>query len=588
MDRYFFIHVPKSAGTSMFRIFRDLLGPENVGPMLADFGQVDIEAVSRFRLLGGHMEFHEIGRFGQRRLFTVLRHPVDHVISRYCFYRSPLTAFATDPLAQMSKDLSLEELVAQEPQGTLRFFFNTAVWQLAGLGFSKHQSGSEVEALRLAKDHLAQCDFVGILEQFTDSLDLMSYTFGWPPVEGIPKENVTPDRVPLRRIDPELQRRIRERSCLDMELYEYGLSLFTKQKRGMMRAAVCQKRPADPAPPPAAPTQSAEPAGRALAAEVAGTGRVRIIHTEVFNSLGRGDQVCSGEVCTVGVLLLARENVASVTVQLIIANQYGQVVFGCRSASHGVRLTFGAGEIREILFRMPFRLATGPYTVTVSAFKGDWDGVPDNVRFALAGQAQEIYDLVVNAATIYVTRLAGSLFIGPFDLAPSVWARGDRDVAQRLDCDYAHPILFSRSGLGAQHLCAGWSDPEEWGAWTTHHDAHLIFGRRRFPNRDVVLRATVHGYCPAASPSLTVNVILNDQQLTVWHLEGDETRVLEVRIPATLSQGPFLHLVFRVLDPRSPAMLGQSGDDRMLGIGLHQIEFCDPAECSDDLAREGS
>ena len=37
MDKYFFIHVPKTGGTSMFRIFRDFLGPENVAVLVEDF-----------------------------------------------------------------------------------------------------------------------------------------------------------------------------------------------------------------------------------------------------------------------------------------------------------------------------------------------------------------------------------------------------------------------------------------------------------------------------------------------------------------------------------------------------------------------
>jgi hypothetical protein len=374
-----------------------------------------------------------------------------------------------------------------------------------------------------------------------------------------------------------------------MELYEYGLSLFTKQKRGMMRAAVNQKRLADPALMVATPTSSTEPlelkaAGPISGSEAIGTARVTIIHTEVLDSQGRSDQICSGETCTVRVLIGARENVDTVTISLIIANLYGQMMFGSRSTDHGVQFSMGAGDFREVLFRMPFRLTTGTYRVTVSASRSDWSGVPEHIRSALAAEAQEVYDLVANAATISVTRFAGPRFYGVCDLAPSVWATGNHDLAERFDCEFSQPIIFSSTGLGRRHLCAGWSEPEEWGTWTMRHAAHLLFGRRRFPNRDVILKATVLAFCPESFPSLTAEVVLNGLQLSVWRIEGNEARVLEVRISAILTQGPLLHLLFRILDPRSPAMAGVSADDRLLGIALHQVEFCDIGGGLDNLS----
>ena len=573
MDRYFFIHVPKAAGTSMFRIFRDLLGTENVGPMLTDFNQAGVETVSEYRLLGGHLGFHQLKHFGERRVFTMLRHPVDCVISRYYYHRGLVAGASVGPEVQASRDLLLDELVAEGHQNALRFYFNTAVWQLAGMGFAGYRGGSETEALRLAKDHLAQCDFVGILEQIEDSLDLMSYTFGWPPVVEIPLENATSGRVRLEQVDSGLRQRIKERSCLDMELYDYGLSLFTKQKRGMMRAALGQ-RSADP-PPAVAPPVSTS--GTAASVAV-GTGRVTIVHTEVLNSEGRSGEICSGETCTVRVLLSARENADCVTIGLTINNNYGQTVFGCRSSAHGVQFSMGAGDIRDVQFRVFFRLAMGKYTLNITAFKSDWSKVSERLRPALAGEPEEVYDCLVGAATVFVTRLGGPRFYGVCDLSPSVRAEGDRALAERFECAYSRPIVFSASGPGTRHLCAGWSSPEEGGTWTVDHAAHMLFGLRRFPNRDVVLKATVQAFCPESFPSLTAEVIVNGQPLSVWRIEGNATRVLSVCIPAVMTRSPFLHLLFRIHDPRSPAAAGVSTDQRLLGIGLHQMEFCDTAD----------
>jgi len=578
-DRYFFVHLPKTAGTSMFRVFRDLLGPENVGPMLADFDQVDIEAVSQYRLLGGHLGFQHLHHFGERRVFTMLRHPVDHLVSRYYYYRRLITGASAGVQVQISRDLTLNELVSEEQPETLRFYFNTMVWQLGGMGTASHQSGSETEALRRAKEHLAQCDFVGILEHFADSLDLMSYTFGWPPVETIPRENATSDRLPLESIDSGLLRRIGERNWLDMEIYEYGLSIFKRQKRGMMRLAVRQRCPTDPGPPvPARADRRLTPAP-----EVVGTSRVKIFKTEVLSSRGRADEICSGEICTVRVLLLAQDNADCVTIGLTIHNNYGQAIFGCRSSAHGVQFSIGRGDVREILFRVPFRLALGRYKINISAFKSDWGKAPDRLQAALAGEPEEIYDYVAGAAEVFISRIPGPRFYGLCNLAPSVEAGDTLALDETFDCELSQPIMFNNSGRGPRHLGTGWSDPEAGGTWTMQHAAHLLFGMRGFPNRDVMLKATIQAFCPESFPSLTADVLVNGRNLSVWRIDGNDTRVQVVRVPAVMTESPFLHVLFSIHDPRSPAATGVSDDKRLLGIGLHQIEFCDAPEGLDEV-----
>jgi hypothetical protein len=131
---------------------------------------------------------------------------------------------------------------------------------------------------------------------------------------------------------------------------------------------------------------------------------------------------------------------------------------------------------------------------------------------------------------------------------------------------------FSRSGRGAKYLCGGWSDPEEWGVWTMQHLAHMLFNCRDFLNQDVLLKAIISAFCPEQFPSTTTEVVVNGHQLCVWRV-GNEPQAFEVLIPAALLQRASLHVVFRILDPRSPVTVGFSADDRLLGVGLHQLEF---------------
>jgi hypothetical protein len=140
-------------------------------------------------------------------------------------WRSPITYFlrrnaltdVNDPYTKLCKELNLHEFLKSGDRAQV--FFSGAVWQLAG---SAWPSLSDDDALRLAKENLASCEYVGIYEHLMGSLDPPSYTFQWPQVDEFPQENVTKDRIRVADLDRSTVTRIRELSRLDAELYDYG------------------------------------------------------------------------------------------------------------------------------------------------------------------------------------------------------------------------------------------------------------------------------------------------------------------------------------------------------------------------------
>lgn len=86
MDRYIFIHVPKTAGSSIIKGLQQVLGSEAVGPRFdAHFDEINIEQYSRYRMIVGHFRYHELTHFPNRRILTYLRDPVDVIVSKYFF-----------------------------------------------------------------------------------------------------------------------------------------------------------------------------------------------------------------------------------------------------------------------------------------------------------------------------------------------------------------------------------------------------------------------------------------------------------------------------------------------------------------------
>jgi hypothetical protein len=83
-----------------------------------------------------------------------------------------------------------------------------------------------------------------------------------------------------------------------------------------------------------------------------------------------------------------------------------------------------------------------------------------------------------------------------------------------------------------------------------------------------VARAFLH----LDKPTSLVGLIVNGRPIKSWTLTLEQPVVREiVRLPADI--GPIREMVFDIAEPVSPASLGVSSDERLLGIGLESLIF---------------
>jgi len=79
------------------------------------------------------------------------------------------------------------------------------------------------EALKEAKKNIDKCHFVGITEDFDDSIKLLEKMFDWNLGKTM-KKNVAPRRH--RKVPEDLYEKIKALNQLDIELYEYAKSKY--------------------------------------------------------------------------------------------------------------------------------------------------------------------------------------------------------------------------------------------------------------------------------------------------------------------------------------------------------------------------
>ena len=91
-----------------------------------------------------------------------------------------------------------------------------------------HVDGQEL--LERVKARLQEFAFVGILERFSESLELLTYTFHWKPLKEI---HLNSDPKPQYEISPEDREWLMERNQLDLQLHEFALQLVETRLREM-------------------------------------------------------------------------------------------------------------------------------------------------------------------------------------------------------------------------------------------------------------------------------------------------------------------------------------------------------------------
>jgi hypothetical protein len=219
-----FVHIQKTAGYSLRKILlREYGGRSHVQllPNVFTRPQGSFEEVRRIaaeppeglRVIHGHIMFWpEIVWSPSTRFFTLLRDPVERVISHFYWLRERSTRF--------SEKVELDDAVCR---GAIPDNLQTRV-----LSASVAPVGELPDkALEQAIASLDRFTVVGLTERFDETLVLLSREFGWRRTT-YERANVTPERTPRKEIPPETVELIQHLNSLDMKLYAHARTRFDR------------------------------------------------------------------------------------------------------------------------------------------------------------------------------------------------------------------------------------------------------------------------------------------------------------------------------------------------------------------------
>lgn len=226
-----FQHIPKAAGSTLNSILKreytaeqtySLVG--NGGAREAEFAQLPVEFLARIRLIKGHLYFGIHRRLPNPFTYiTILRHPVDRVVSHYHYVKRSPKHYLYDRVT--STKMTLEEYVST---GISLELDNGQVRTLVGPENERVAYGCCTSTmLKQAQRHLREFySVVGIAERFDETLMLMRRLLQWRNTPFYAPRNVTRSRPRLSTLSPSVLRTIELHNAIDLELYEMAANEF--------------------------------------------------------------------------------------------------------------------------------------------------------------------------------------------------------------------------------------------------------------------------------------------------------------------------------------------------------------------------
>ena len=228
-----FLHIPRTAGTTLHRIIErhypssqifstGLLAQES----MEKFKSFSESTRARLRMVKGHMAFglHEHIP-GASTYFTLLREPVERVISFYSLIRNEPKHYLHKFVTADNK--SLYEFLKDAKAAS--FADNTQTRMISGFWMGPECGKCSKDMLEKAKKNLRErFSVVGLTEKFDETLLLLKSAFGWNKLF-YEKQNVSSGKTDKSSLLAEARELIKKLNQYDMELYEYAVSLFNEQ-----------------------------------------------------------------------------------------------------------------------------------------------------------------------------------------------------------------------------------------------------------------------------------------------------------------------------------------------------------------------
>ncbi|MDM5453433.1 sulfotransferase family 2 domain-containing protein [Peribacillus simplex] len=214
-----FMHVPKTGGTTLSEILRkqyevnEIFDHDSYEYKIKKVDQLEEEEKKKIKAVAGHYYYGIHQHFSKpSNYFTMLRDPVDRVISLYFFLKN-------QPGYERVREMTLEEFVLRDPEAQ-----NLQTMLVSG--------DPDYPDIKKAKENLKTFSVVGVTELFNETLFCLKKEYAWGDIHYI-RKNITKNRLAKEEVPSDIINLIKKYNAMDMELYNLAKELLYKKLKSL-------------------------------------------------------------------------------------------------------------------------------------------------------------------------------------------------------------------------------------------------------------------------------------------------------------------------------------------------------------------
>jgi hypothetical protein len=249
-DQLVFVHIPKTAGLTFRALLANHFDVRETYPRPDEWWWVarDTDAnLARYRLFNGHYVYSAGERLRKPVHVTMLRHPLDRLISTYHYLRQNPNSFQYDYVSgrKLTLEEFLEDPVTARAQRDWQSGFVGSVPLAELMGHQARMTdlaawtGAETRSFYpslgsgVAIERLESFAMFGLCERFQDAVYMLHYVFGWKPAKEYQSFNIAGRGSRRAELSPALIDGVLERNAEDVALYARATTLFDERFRTM-------------------------------------------------------------------------------------------------------------------------------------------------------------------------------------------------------------------------------------------------------------------------------------------------------------------------------------------------------------------
>ena len=248
--RLFFLHIPKTAGTSVVDSLASCFGERLSTNYIEGLDQQSQRDLADSDFISGHIFYDAAMRLpyiADYKLFAMFREPYARLASHLRYmdrYNQPEYSlqFAALPEELQSITMKLSEVDFKDAAQLSRFFSNLGSWGRSAFEncqtrFLACDPESTVrsplvdlpaDALLVALERLETFDMIGLTERFEETIARMAARFEWPKPQRISFSNTESSNRKLDHKDPKIRKAMAPLVAMDVCLYARAKILFEK------------------------------------------------------------------------------------------------------------------------------------------------------------------------------------------------------------------------------------------------------------------------------------------------------------------------------------------------------------------------